>query len=407
MYLNIKKRARVLCLAGLFLSSLWHVAFASDDITFWDQSQYGGNSFNRIPPDKVYFDALRGYGATWVRLSYDKWPPAQRDFLVGNADNYQGLVSEDVDTLKTALKNAHAAGLKVVIAPLTLPGMRWSQNNKGRFDDRLWQNEDYWQQSANFWRDLARELKDVPGIAAYNLINEPAPEKKSALAENSSQDDEVKWYRNHQGTPRDLPAFYHRLIKAIREVDPLTPIMVDSGWYASAGGFNYWPGALNDSRVLYSFHMYEPYAATSGPNLTREKPYQYPGIVPFGKKREMWDAQRVAKHLQQPFIWAQQHNIPKNRMVAGEFGCIRMLPGCRQYLEDVLTVLDRERAHWAFYSFREDNWDAMDYELGKKKVPWAYWQAMEKNKPDPVIRHATAEFSPISRRLSPKMTLEK
>ena len=34
--------------------------------------------------------------------------------------------------------DAHAAGLRVVLVPLELPGARWVQQNDGKFDDRLW-----------------------------------------------------------------------------------------------------------------------------------------------------------------------------------------------------------------------------------------------------------------------------
>ena len=71
----------------------------------------------------------------------------------------------------------------------------------------------------------------------------------------------------------------------------------------------------------------------------------------------------------------------------------------KTYLEDVLTALDRDDLHWAFYSFREDAWDGMDYELGAKKVGWKYWQQMEANERDTTPRKATPEFEPISRRL--------
>jgi hypothetical protein len=385
-------------LAGLALISA--SSLAADSLAFWDSPQHGGNSFNRLPPDQAYFSALKGYGATWVRLSWDKWQPEQRDFLLGNADNYQGLMKQDLQTLKDTLARAHAAGLKVVITPLSLPGMRWAQNNNGRFDDRLWQDKRYWQQSAKFWRDLAAQLKDNPAVAAYNLINEPAPEKRAGLPEHASQEEMKAWYKKQQGTARDLPEFYQTVIKAIREVDKTTPVMVDSGWYAAADSFSYWPSALSDSRVLYSFHMYEPYDATSAPNLKRPKPYEYPGVVPFGGKQEKWNGERVANYLQQPFSWAKQRGVAENRMVAGEFGCMRQLAGCRQYLEDVLRVMDKTQAHWAFYSFREDAWDGMDYELGKSKVPWSYWKAIDAHKRDTLPRHATPEFEPISRRLA-------
>jgi len=146
--------------------------------------------------------------------------------------------------------------------------------------------------------------------------------------------------------------------------------------------------------------MYEPYAATSGPNLKRAQLYQYPGLVPFGEREELWDRKRVDEYLHRPLNWAREHGVPSDRLVMGEFGCVRQLPGCRQYLEDVLSFADGARLHWAFYSFREDSWDAMDYELGSGKVPWAYWQAVDAGLPDPIKRSATPEFEPIRKRLA-------
>ncbi|MCY1301862.1 hypothetical protein D9M70_514960 [compost metagenome] len=92
--------------------------------------------------------------------------------------------------------------------------------------------------------------------------------------------------------------------------------------------------------------------------------------------------------------------MPLSRLVAGEFGCMRRWAGCKTYLEDVLTALDKDDLHWAFYSFREDAWDGMDYELGSKTVGWKYWQQMEANERDTTPRTSTPEFAPISRRLA-------
>lgn len=376
-------------------------ALAADLIGFWETPRHGGNSFNRLAPNKGYFTALQAYGASWVRLSYDKWQPSGRDFLLGDADDYQGLAASDLATLRQVLDDAHAAGLKVVIAPLSLPGMRWAQNNHDRFDDRLWQDKRYWNQSAAFWRDLASALKDHPAVAAYNLINEPAPEKNGGLPEHASAEAMRAWYQRELGGARDLPLLYTQIVAAIREVDPYTPVMLDAGWYAAADAFAYWPAPLADSRVLYSVHMYEPYAATSAPNLTRATAYAYPGSVPFAGQTQRWDAQRVAEYLRQPLRWAAAMKLPTSRLVVGELGCMRRLPGCQQYLEDVLSVVDEARLHWAFYSFREDSWDGMDYELGTAKVPWAFWEAIEQGASDPVARAATPQFEPIRRRLQP------
>ena len=63
---------------------------------------------------------------------------------------------------------------------------------------------------------------------------------------------------------------------------------------------------MKDPRLLYAYHMYEPWSATSAPNMKRAKPYRYPGVAPLGGKELEWDASRVEAYLQQPIDWAQQ-----------------------------------------------------------------------------------------------------
>lgn len=387
---------------ALVLSLLWLVggapALAADSMAFWDRPQRGANCFNETPPDAAYFHALRNHGATWVRLTFSKWRGQKRDFLFGSLDDYQSLVAEDLAVLRNVLDLAHEAGMKVVLVPLELPGARWRQLNDGRFDDRLWSDWRYWDQSAKFWKDLAVALHDHPAIAAFNLLNEPVPERRGGLAEHAGAGTQRDWYATHRGGTRDLPAFYSRLIAAIRSVAERTPIMLDAGHYAAADGFTYWPGPLADAHLLYAYHMYEPWAATSAPNLKRHSPYRYPGRAPFGSSESEWDASRVADYLQIPVDWARRHAIPPNRLVAAEFGCMRRWPDCPRYLDDVLTALEADGVHWAFYSFRE-NWDGMDYELGSGPLPWRYWEAVERGEPYELDRGPNPVFEPILKRL--------
>ena len=54
------------------------------------------------------------------------------------------------------------------------------------------------------------------------------------------------------------------------------------------------------------------------------------------------------------------------------------------YLRDVMNVLDEAKMHWAFYSYREDNWDKVDYELGPGSMPpKGYYWRLEQGKPFP------------------------
>jgi cytochrome c2 len=378
---------RLIALAALALG-IAVPAHASTPITFWDTPQYGGNSFNEGIPDEAYFRALKATGATWTRLTFSKWKGEGRDFLIGNADEYTGIPAGDLAKLIKCLDAAQAAGIKVVIVPLSLPGDRWNQQNGGKQDDRLWNDRKYWDQSAAFWRDLATALKDHPAVAGYNLLNEPTPEKGLGLDEHATPEIRQAWYAKYKGTTHDLPDFYAQLIRAVREVDPVTPVMADSGWYANAWSFSYWPTKLSDDKVLYSFHMYEPYEATSAPNIKRQPQLRYPGTETWlGGEKVKWDKAVMQRYLAGPFDWATAHNVPANRMVAGEFGCVRQWSDCGAYLNDVLDTLNSYHAHWAFYSFREDVWDAMDYELPPGVTSGQFYYLHEQGKADQLKRN--------------------
>jgi len=354
---------------------------AADLDAFWNTPRKGGNSFNGAPPDEAYFRALAGTGATWVRLAFGKWPGARRDFLIGDADRYDGLVAEDLAVLRHTLDAAHAAGLKVVVVPLSLPGARWAQQNDGKFDDRLWSQDGYAGQSVRFWRDLADALEDHPAVVAYNLVNEPAPEKATRLDEYDSLQAWRAWQQAHAGTPRDLHAFYTRVIAAIREVDAVTPVMVDGGYYANPRSLAAWPARLEDERVLYAFHMYEPYEATSAPNMKRAQPLRYPGAeTGGGAAKTRWDREAVAAHVGTAFDWAKAQGLQPTRVVAGEFGCMRRWVDCGTYLVDVLDAIGSRGGHWAFYAFREDVWDGMDYELPPSLEPGRFYYLTEQGR---------------------------
>ncbi|MFT7772988.1 glycoside hydrolase family 5 protein [Roseateles sp.] len=351
-------------LLGLGAAALLGAApAAAADIAFWDIPRHGGNSFNGKAPDEAYFHALRATGATWARLTFSKWKGAGRDFLIGDADAYRGIPTPDLALLRATMDAAQAAGIRVVLVPLSLPGNRWVQHNGDRQDDRLWRERQYWEQSAAFWRDLAAAVKDHPALAGYNLLNEPTPEKDAGLDEQAAPDVRKAWYARHRGMARDLPAFYAQVIAAIREVDTDTPVMVDGGWYAHAWSFSYWT-PLKDGKVLYAFHMYEPWAITSAPQIERKPQLPYPGTkVRWGGQSLTFDRSALQRFLAEPFAWARANGVPANRLVAGELGCVRVWTDCGAYLADVLDTLNGRGAHWAFYSFREDVWEGMDYEI--------------------------------------------
>lgn len=342
---------------------------APTTITYWDTPRHGANLFDRVETD-ARLGAAAAAGIRLVRLAPDKWETRARDFLLGDADAYQGLVPADLARLRAVLDLAHARGVRVVLTMLSLPGCRWTQNNGGVNDLRLYRDAAFQSQAVAFWRDLARALRGHPALVGYNLLNEPRPERS----------------RDTRGF--DLSGFYARVVAAVRTVDANTPIVLDASDDASPAAFARLR-RLDDPSVLYALHMYEPWPFIDHRSEGRVR---YPGPVPDddapGGSR-VWSAETVDAWLDQVARWQRETGVPSSRIFAEEFGCPRTHPGAAQWLTDVLDAIERRGWHWAFYSFREDTWSAMDYELGDAPLPPGYWEAVESGHPPALVRART------------------
>ncbi|MGE8002413.1 glycoside hydrolase family 5 protein [Lysinibacillus sp. NPDC093216] len=355
---------------------------------FWDGQRKGTNFMNSTSLPKNYEEANK-FDIEFIRLAPDKWAKDRdflfndgkdsnpsKDFLIGNADQYEGIVEEDFIKLKEDLDAAYARGSKVVLTVLSLPGNRWRQFNNYENDDRIWKDFKYHEQAALFWKDLAFRLKDHPAVVGYNVINEPHPETATGFNDFWTEDYD-KWYNKLENTPADLNLLYETIVDSIRTVDSDTPIILDSGLFATPWAIKYLK-PIDDDNVLYAFHMYEPYEMTSQ-NRKKGFTYTYPGKVKVGENQaeKMFDKAALKDFLKPVVQWTEQHNIPNNRIIAEEFGINRMVGGADQYVKDLIDIFDDYGWHWAFYAFREDTWEGMDFELGSQPVKWAYWKAKE------------------------------
>ncbi|MEM7657465.1 MAG: cellulase family glycosylhydrolase [Bacteroidota bacterium] len=348
---------------------------ASDEpMSFWNQQRKGTNYFNGTPT-REWFLAAAEANIRLIRLTFEKWQGEERDFLMGDADDYQGLVEEDWLVLKRYLDLADSLDLNIVITPISLPGDRWRQSNDNQRDGRLWKQEAFRSAVLQYWTDLATRLKAQPAVVGYNLVNEPHPEvyygKFDFWDEGFSE-----WYQSVQGGPGDLNRFNREVVAAIREVDSLMPIVVESGLFGTPWAFTYLK-PLEDERIIYSFHMYEPYPYTT--KRINQGRFGYPGnlfIEGLGDTFTM-NRENLAAFFDPVRAWATQHQIPANRLWVGEFGCNRHVEGVEAYLRDLIQVFNEDEWHWSFYSYREDTWEAMDYELGTGRVPHRYWEYQE------------------------------
>jgi len=152
----------------------------------------------------------------------------------------------------------------------------------------------------------------------------------------------------------------------VREVDPDTPVSVESGLWGSPERFCCLEPQV-DPNVLYSFHMYEPYEYTT--LRVNKGRYAYPSPLALRRRLNPAGLRRILEPVSR---WQREHGLPANRLFAAEVGCDREVPGAGEYLGDLIAILNAEGWHWAFYAFREDGWDRMDYEKG----PASLWRVL-------------------------------
>lgn len=331
---------------------------------FWDSQVKGCNIFNQNV-DRETLQAAKQHGIQFIRLAPDKFASKEKDFLLGDADNYQAIAKGDLEKLKDVLNLCAEENLPVVLTMLSLPGSRWKQNNDGKDDLRIWSHSDFQRQAAEFWKDLAQELKDHQAIIGYNILNEPHPERLYNTHDSSV-------FNVKQETVQiQLHNLYEAIITSIRSVDSQTPIVLDSSGYADPGTFTSLK-PHKDPYLLYSFHMYEPYSYTN--KTENAGRYSYPGSV----ENKMWDTKALEKYMEPVFEFQNKHKICANQILVGEFGAHRTSPGIDTYFKDLTHIFNKYKWHFAVYAFREDTWDGMDYELGDKRLPGSYWEAIEK-----------------------------
>ncbi|MCP5492676.1 MAG: cellulase family glycosylhydrolase [Chlamydiales bacterium] len=387
----------ILCLSVCFCPGI----ASEKKMDYWGIQRKGANFFNQSPSED-WFTAAKAVGIQFARLAPDKWSCEKKDFLIGDADAFVGIPPSDLEILKTTLNQAQDNNVRVVITLLSLPGSRWRQNNHGQDDLRIWEHNDYQSQAISFWRALAEELKDHPAIVGYNILNEPHPECLFGIHDYKKIDFK-NWYETVKDSRADLNIFYRKIVSAIREVDSDTPIIIDTGLHATPGSISYLT-PIEDDNILYSFHMYEPYAYTT--RKINNKRFSFPGHLPIGhdpnqpgSKTTYWDNKRLEQFFNPVLLWQKQFNIPSSQILVGEFGCDRTAQGADQYLSHLISIFNRNNWHWAFYSFREDCWDSMDYELGSGELHWQYWDAAEKGANLDQFRKNNAIFDVIKKAL--------
>ena len=364
----------MLVITLLFIITQYAIAQESPKMKFWETQRKGANGYVKTNKPE-WFIAASNEKFDFIRLNISMINPEHKNFLIGDLNHFEVLNVKDLSKLLVILDEAHKNNLKIVLTMFELPGCSY-ENESGENDFRLWHSADYQAQAFSFWKQLAKAVKDHPAIVAYNILNEPHPEREFGYEEPTKKFE--KWLKTIQNTPADLNRFYLEMVNSIREVDQYTPIMLDGYFYASPCGLPY-TKKIDDPNILYAFHNPLPWQyAHFDVNKGR---YSYPDKMPskWNGPGVKWTKRNLAKYIEPVKEFIAKNRMNPNHVIASEVLCDRRAPGCAEYFKDIFALYNKENWHWSFYIYRADNgWTGLDYELGDAPIDSSYWVDIEK-----------------------------
>lgn len=162
---------------------------------------------------------------------------------------------------------------------------------------------------------------------------------------------------------------YQEMMLSIREVDKATPIILEPTSWGRIGAINKFPihSLMEiDDNIVVSCHFYEPHMLTQrGKNKGR---FTFPGDVPWYdstkfQQSTLWDETKILGEIQKLKDWADTNRV---KVFLGEFGISRDISGAPAYLNAIIKACRETSIHGFLFSFRDQDWDAMDYEFGSE-----------------------------------------
>jgi hypothetical protein len=297
---------------------------------------------------------LATWGANYVNLSI----PGPR---VERADR-QGRYAWDTrawTNLEAMVSCAEQAGLFVVVSFRTGPG-----RSEYVFDTterpktiHLWEKQAAQDAWVEMWGRTAELLRNRSAVVGYDLMVEPLLESENPRTRFVAED----WYR-----------LAERLVDAIRNVDPVTPILVS----VAPGGSPHALAALDTSRfdpstrhILFTVHQYAPWTYTHQPTKHSSFDCDTPSIgngddtVPM-RPFDPSVRSEMRTVYEQVRKWKNDKGII---LAVNEFGVTRWVDSAEVFIREQMEEIERISANHALWLWDPAaclGWDAMNFRNG-------------------------------------------
>lgn len=288
-----------------------------------------------IPPEilpewslrNIDFENIKDLGVNVVRyeLNYEMFSNTNRNR------------KSNLNKLKKDIERFNELGIYVIIDHHYMPGL---DTQSAQYEDlrkesirekSIFESDELWGQFVEWWKFMANEFKDNPGIAGYEPFVEPRiPSEKEG--------GEIQFLKR-----------YNEICKIIRDIDPRHIIFIPQSHSREVGEkINWGPKLFKvDSQfknIVYSFMAYDPFDFTHSGDLNLEK-------------SEI--EHEIKTMINRKISFSKKHNVP---LIINEYGVNQLQP--------------RENAMFFFdtiHKLSAENFISTVYYSYKAEVsPWGY-----------------------------------
>lgn len=250
-----------------------------------------------------------------------------RDWHAQNANRdlaeYDHWLDGKLDHLESfVLPMARRHRMKVAIDLHVPPGGKDQDGEMNMFHE-----PEYAEHFMRCWERIATRFKSNDTVYGYDLINEPVQKKVSS-----------------EGL--DCWSLQRRTAERVRQIDPVTPIIVESNLAASPYAFPKNP-FLDLKDIIYELHVYIPVEFThQGVFSPNEPRLKWPNPS-RGWERDFCIRDRILKPVRD---FQMKYGA---RIYVGEFSAICWAEGADRYLKDCIDLFEEYGWDWTYHAFRE------------------------------------------------------
>ncbi len=203
-------------------------------------------------------------------------------------------------------------------------------DNSYNFDQKsikFWNNQFLLNESIDFIRKTVIEFDHFENLIGYEFFAEPVVLSKFFNAT----------------VPKNWNKHFLAILKLIRSKSKKYVVYTPGPW-GGPTGYLKMKNPINDNKILYNFHFYQPHSYTHQLIKKNKNSYSYPGYV----KHRFVDKKFLKKQVEMATNWSNKNNVP---LFVGEFSVNQKAPDKLKYLTDVINIFEEKKLSYCYFSF--------------------------------------------------------